>query len=281
MASLTSNSLSLKVALISTGIISVAVVIKTSVPALTDLVPVMYRCVVAWLRPPYLYLVMNAIIISIVASSKLHVQKDDKAFKPPLEMNPAAADKIIDGGSVFQHLNAEPESKFSQGDEGEILVRRGSIQEEQELFEKVEKEQPLHSKRFANKKSVKANPQGGKATTLGVSKSKRHDTLENTWKMITDGRAMPLTRHLKKSDTWDTNPVPRPEKIMKKSETFNEKKPPSRQGSGKVLRREPSLSQDELNKRVEAFINKFNEEMRLQRQESLNQYKEMVARGAY
>lgn len=135
---------------------------------------------------------------------------------------------------------------------------------------------------------------GGKS--LGVSKPKRHETLESTWKTITDGRSIPLTRHLKKSDTWESHARRNmqieeqntPPKLMKKSETFNDrigtdsansKLSPS-PGSGK-LRKEPSLSQDELNRRVEAFIKKFNEEMRLQRQESLNQYQEMIKRGAH
>lgn len=125
---------------------------------------------------------------------------------------------------------------------------------------------------------------------LGVSKAKpikRHDTLESTWKTITDGRSMPLTHHLKKSDTWDTcqrqtdeNTPPPPR--MKKSETFHDhstgNKPLSSSPSYVKLSREPSLSQDELNRRVEAFIKKFNEDMRLQRQESLNQYQETVSR---
>ena len=130
---------------------------------------------------------------------------------------------------------------------------------------------------------------GGKA--LRVSKPKRHETMENTWKMITDGRHMPLTRYLKKSDTWENHgrhiavTEDTSSQRANKSETFKDRTnnpPPALPpplGSGK-LKKEPSLSQDELNRRVEAFIKKFNEDMKLQREESLNQYKEMIVRGA-
>lgn len=130
---------------------------------------------------------------------------------------------------------------------------------------------------------------------MGVSKPKKQDTLESTWKAITEGRAVPLTRHLRKSDTWErdghnSRVLPQEDKTpqkMTKSETFNNRtntripSPGSNSsgGSGKI-RKEPSLSQDELNRRVEAFIRKFNEDMRMQRQESLNQYKQMINRGS-
>jgi hypothetical protein len=130
---------------------------------------------------------------------------------------------------------------------------------------------------------------GSKA--LRVARPRKEETLESTWKAITEGRAPPLARHLKKSDTWDTRPGrrpsdggevdPAPPAAMRKAETFNDErsKAPASPSQAPV-RREPSPGQDELNRRVEAFINKFNMEMRLQRQESLNHYNEMLRLSA-
>ena len=112
---------------------------------------------------------------------------------------------------------------------------------------------------------------------MRVAKPKRHETLENTWKAITEGRAMPLSRHMKKSDTWENHGrdlhVDSVGGLVKKSETFkdrtNQAAPEAltlSTGPGPLkpilLRKEPSLSQEELNWQVDAFIKKFNEEMR-------------------
>lgn len=127
------------------------------------------------------------------------------------------------------------------------------------------------------------NFSGGKALGV-VSKAKRHETLENTWKAITEGRAMPLSRHMKKCETWEnhgrqiyagqveSSPV-------KKSETFRDRTNETLSPQAMKLRKEPSLSQDDLNRRVEDFIRKFNEEMRLQREQSLKKYWDMVNHG--
>ncbi|CAO1941588.1 unnamed protein product, partial [Urochloa humidicola] len=156
------------------------------------------------------------------------------------------------------------------------------------------REKPLVSARFS-RKPAKPSPEGSRA--LRVARPRKEETLESTWKAITEGRGPPLARHLKKSDTWDTRPGRRPSGgvgsgeidpaaaapagAMRKAETFND----GGAGRGKAapaapVRREPSLGQDELNRRVEAFIHKFNMEMRLQRQESLKHYNDMLGRGS-
>ncbi|KAL8152181.1 hypothetical protein V2J09_009941 [Rumex salicifolius] len=136
-------------------------------------------------------------------------------------------------------------------------------------------EKPPASARFGhNRKPTRSSPEGGKA--LRVAKPKRSETLESTWRTITEGRHMPLTRHLKKSDTWENqgrqpaSSDPSSPSIVKKSDTFTDRT----NQSAKILKKEPSLSQDELNRRVEAFINKVNEEMRLQRQQSMQKFKD-------
>jgi Cotton fibre expressed protein len=122
-----------------------------------------------------------------------------------------------------------------------------------------------------------------------VAKSRKGETLESTWRTIAEGRRMPLARHLKKSDTWETR-VPRNTSddvaappAMRKAETFHERgggESPLVHSGERKIKREPSLGQDDLNRRVEAFIKKFNEEMRLQRQESFKHYMDMINRGA-
>uniref|UniRef100_A0ACD5V0E5 Uncharacterized protein n=1 Tax=Avena sativa TaxID=4498 RepID=A0ACD5V0E5_AVESA len=283
-----------------------------------------------WLTPPYLYLVINAIIISIAASSRYQptrastssrahaavgaeaVPVPAPALAMPVEFPaPASAMQMeVSAPAVAMAMAARvpdaaavdpPVMKMALpvpkvDEEEDFLISRSAWTPDRRVArEEVEvapfadltnsREKPLSSARF-NRKAAKPSPEGSRA--LRVSRTRRGDTLENTWKAITEGRAPPLARHLKKADTFDTRPGRRPsgggggvgEEVappaattMRKAETFND---PAAGGGGRKVRREPSLGQDELNRRVEAFINKFNMEMRLQRQESLKHYSEMV-----
>lgn len=359
-----SYALPLKVLFLSTTILSAAVAIKVTVPAIADFAvtdaPSIYNGVISWLKPPYLYLVINCIIITIFAASKLQSKFDDSASPPPIiplpeikqspppvpvqvyrqqtildpvsqynygDFNGQAVESMRSEDFRYVNDNINSEIKYyepvilSNGVGKELIdsINVDSLPVETEMRDYANEqlvepkstlpppplirrdstefldsnEKPLVSARFGHRRSVKASPEGGKtAMSLGVSKSRKQDTLENTWKTITEGRAVPLARHLRKSDTWETHgrchqiPAAPQAKKMTKADTFQDRTPstnPLRSPSpGSVkLKKEPSLSQDELNKRVEAFIRKFNEEMRLQRQESLNQYTEMIKRGAH
>ncbi|CAH2047878.1 unnamed protein product [Thlaspi arvense] len=357
--------MTIKAVLISSGVASVALFLKVSVPAAVDFsvsrAPIMWSSLLSWLKPPYLYFITNGIIITIVASSKYyrstsHDQEDDgvvygaggdyKIQTEPIVHDQASPRMLVvkdlDPDSTFNFAVTNPPSPQLESEvvtavvyddeEEKITDPVAMVEDENEIEEEVKSvimaessdlaetggdeefilppisnwnhlpprmtesenlpptEKPLVSSRFGHRKLMKTNPEGGRA--LRVTKPKRNETLENTWKMITEGKSTPLTRQLyRRSDTFsrgDSGASGEAKPVYKKSETFRDRtnyyqsqeKAATTTGKAKgKLRKEPSLSQDELNRRVEAFINKFNEEMKLQRMESLRQYKEITSRG--
>ncbi|BFG27639.1 hypothetical protein CerSpe_139140 [Prunus speciosa] len=348
---------SLKIVLISSGVVALAWAIKLSVPLAMEFVasylPLMFRSL---LRPPYIYVLINGIIITIVASSRFHHDRSPEPKPQPEEseseheegqqdgsdpyeqqiyLEPLVHEEVheempaVINGSVEAEPEPEPEVEDVRVDEDEVVISSStwtppksvmksneiaspevedvrvdedevvissstwtppkSVMKSDEIASPVEK--PLVSVRFSHRKPARSSPEAGKP--LRVAKPKRHDTLENTWKAITEGRSMPLSRHMKKSETWENQGRQVQHKVdsavdtsaVLNSETFkdwtNQQQVTASAGCVGKLRKEPSLGQEELNRRVEAFINKFNEEMRLQRQESLNQYMETVKRGSH
>ncbi|KAG1368187.1 hypothetical protein COCNU_14G006550 [Cocos nucifera] len=297
-------------------------------------VPRMYGFLLSLLTPPYLYFVINGIIISIVASSRFQkpaLEGPDPARSAPSVANPtfirspdympptedylakitedvpefvAPAEyggKEVAGLEMVASASPAEDEEEAEREEEFVISRSSWSPKRRESKETVTAtatateysavmEKPLLSVRFGHRKSVKPSPEG---KALRVARTKRNDTLESTWKTITEGRPVPLARHLKKSDTWETHgrsahDEQSPDPLMRKSATFNDRagQPAAASSSPSPLsrgrpRREPSLGQDDLNRRVEAFIKKFNEEMRLQRQESFQHYLEMINRGSH
>lgn len=306
MLSMTTASISsFKLFFISAGVVSVAMGIKLSLPVAVDGVPAVWSTLMAWMKPPYLYIIINGIIITIAASTRFHQTQSEAEpparsehlvsvkTPPPSNFASLSYQPYISSGVVYQSTAVDEVLAASELEEavGELKasavvspkeiaieseaetesedVHASSIPEEiippEVRFESLLpiREKPLVSSRFGHRKPLRSNPEVCGARSLRVVRPKKQDTLESTWKAITEGRHVPLTRHVHVNNQ------------AMKSEPSNERvlNPTAR------IRKEVSVGQEELNRRVEAFIKKFNEEMRMQRQESLNQFMEMINRG--
>ncbi|CAN6976495.1 unnamed protein product [Brassica oleracea var. botrytis] len=289
------------------GVFSVVAAVSLTVPSVSHFaascIPIIYDNTIFLLKPPYLYLVINCIILSIVATSKLTHESCSSTDDPDTVV---PVPTYIDAGYLnVAHVAGSDYTGFVEND-ATVKDVHEVIDNDKVIGEdvKTETEKPRTSNglpepetdkpklkdgsleisvlkntrkapRFGRQKSLKAG-QEGKKSALGVTKPpRRHDTLETTWKKITEGRSTPLIKHLSKSDKWQERSHARSSKEKEKT-TKSENSTEDDTLRKTRLKREPSPGQEELNRRVEAFIKKFNEEMRLQRLESLAKYNELV-----
>ncbi|CAN6861276.1 unnamed protein product [Brassica oleracea] len=296
------------------GVFSLAAAVSFTVPSVSHVMAscflIFHDNTVFLVKPPYLYLVTNCIIVSIVATSKL-TQKasahiDDPEFSDvvtpetlepvpsdidtgylnvahvvsytgfeendaPLEDVPEvnSDDKVIVDSQQDQHAETEKPKPSSASPEQESKVPKPKSDSPAVSVVKPLRKPP----RFSQQRSLKNIEEAGGGGSKKSKDSRREDTLETTWKKITEERSTPLKKHLTKSDTWQERSHVQKKEKLTKSVNLNEAETTLK------LKREPSPGQEELNRRVEAFIKKFNEEMRLQRLESLAKYNEMVNGG--
>ncbi|KAL0363322.1 UNVERIFIED_CONTAM: hypothetical protein Scaly_1287400 [Sesamum calycinum] len=323
MGSMSGWILSAKVLLISAGVVALAMGLKFSVPVAVNGIPAMWSIILSWMKPPYLYIIINGIIITIAASSRFHQSQSEQpaarsehliSVKTPppstfasfsaqmdimsvVQQSTAAVDAevvvseveddtvvelkpvMVNGSKIDVDIKTEEEIVVATQVEAEDVFVDSTTSTYNTLPQKIISQELQVESLLPVRENLSLSVSG--VRSLKVAKPKRQETLESTWKMITEGRHVPLTRHLKKSDTWEHHHPPTVDQVTK-SETFKERsnyESPAAAAASLRIRKEPSLSQEELNRRVEAFIHKFNEEMRMQRQESLNQYMEMINRG--
>lgn len=84
--------LSLKVLLISTGVLGIGLGLKVSVPLVLEFsvsqAPLLWSTFRSWLKPPFLYVVINGIIITIAASSRFHQSNGEKDQTEQMQRRP-------------------------------------------------------------------------------------------------------------------------------------------------------------------------------------------------
>ncbi|XP_059647195.1 uncharacterized protein LOC132293660 [Cornus florida] len=291
--------------LISAGIVSTVLLFKaTVIPYSLNVVlsmPSLWTSSRTWLSPPYIYIILNFIIITIAASSTFHSQKQethmeddtDDSHTPPQQEALPDQTHFQDSSITTNHspkIWQEIPEQSSPPSDIDIVKSTPSaeniIESSPEKFPDVNSGendvsvfQPSSPQFTETSNSTITTTTENRRRTVADGDNDDEETLEATWKAITEGGGKAAGRQLNKSETWDTPPqvtVADAWRELRKSETFNDAVSANRRAG---LRRDPSLSQDELNQRVEAFINKFNHEMRLQRQESDQRYLEMINRG--
>ncbi|KAJ6753693.1 COTTON FIBER EXPRESSED PROTEIN 1-LIKE PROTEIN [Salix purpurea] len=203
--------LSLKVVLISAGVLSLAVILRLSVLpvvavfAVSEL-PILYSSVLSWLQPPYLYLTINCIIISILASSKLQLQKPGREQQVPL---PSPADMIsppvqvadqeenvtvrvrsdYDNDDAFVVSNDQYGSDYQDLDVEDCTVESSKAAPSMELS--FEKEKPSVFARLGRRKSSKSTPEGGGSTSTSSVGSVKTKTGRHAGEHVEDDNGWP------------------------------------------------------------------------------------------
>lgn len=168
--------LPLKAVLVSSGVVSMAIMLKLSFPLILNFLTSELPLFWSWLKltPPYLYLLINCIIITIVASSKLqprvqqkhkdddddHDHHHDVVMVPQIDVKDKKDDDVVVFGYV-ESTAAKPLDSPPHLKNNKIIIDVDKEERELLLSDNGDQnEKPPFSTRFGHRKIVKASPEG-------------------------------------------------------------------------------------------------------------------------
>ncbi|PON52738.1 hypothetical protein PanWU01x14_206990 [Parasponia andersonii] len=299
-----------KLLLLFAGMVSTLTLVKAAViPYVVDLalstVPQIWMSFRSWVMSPlYIYIVVNFIIVAIAATSTFQPRnnndsssndnnkKTDPSIKSQQQKVQLQEGKTANNTVTDILFAGDPSPEINSGEDTggyPIMKTRNHGEEEEEKRVST----IVGDKLLAGDKSpdTKSGVYSGENPMTRTEEEEDGSTLEATWEAIMAGLK------LKKSESWDMaprlaragghhddddddqvkmkmkgedDPVSWARREMRKSDTFSDRV---------SLRREKSMSPEELNQRAEAFIKKVNNDIRLQRLESDQRFLDMVNRG--
>ncbi|XP_056175539.1 uncharacterized protein LOC130140376 [Syzygium oleosum] len=295
MVSLSALMASLKALLVSACAVSIAIVaLGAAVPSISGplgpRLPPVLGWFLSWFRHPYLFLVVN-VIIAATSGYFGRAQPETITIAVVEEMEameamPPAAAEAFNESKDFEEKRVVVVAAPGNG--------RGSGSEDGyngdcEGGRKVAFGRSASARRrrvdssgtaLVPPRLVRRKAAGGDHLQGGKALRRSNENMETVWKAIMEekegaavaagagvGVAMSMTRHMKPDDTDHQISLPEsllpPPPSMQKSATFRDRT--NRQPPLSPIKLRKELSPDDLNCRVEAFINKFKEDMRLQR----------------
>lgn len=274
--------------LLLVGFISIVLVFKTAVIPYSfskvSTLPQLWLSLKFWLSPPYIYVIINIIIVFVVVTSTFYHPKVNEDQHNHEYVSPRLQDEDY-GGTFRQAVPPEP-SSIEETDKSEEVDFIFSHETPTTLpLPSLDTTMNVFSEKTTNEeaKHIPSSPEHIKnilvtEQPLPENSDQDFDSMEATWEAIIEAGKLPEKKQLKKTETWNAPPVVMAtagKKEMRKLETFNESLLGRQKGG---LMRDVSIGQAELNNRIEAFISKFNKDMRLQRQESDQRFLEMINR---
>lgn len=269
-----------KVLVVFVGMLSTFTLLKTTVIPYFhylsfSIIPQLWLSFRSWISPLYIYFVINFIIFVIAAtsgfpnplrnqqqSSASSSSSDDKTKKSLMDKN-TNHDHVSHHGIIsWRSFQILQQKKFI-ADEPWLETKETKVDDEDD---EKKKNNRFTSNYNSNDEIVGEDDQASPPET----NLDEYSTMEATWKAIMERQGKAVETRSSDDDDDDDEVKMDGEDhalerdIMRKWET---------------LRKDKSISEEELNKRAEAFINKVNNDIRLQRLQSDQCFFDMLHRG--